>query len=233
MSRRKFDYRRSNSHIQPYHRCEAFDDEVIDYLYRAGLRNIAFAPESGDTEILKSVKKRVDLAKLEKVVKSSIKRGLIVGVFIVIGFPKDSKESLKKTLKLVRKMALSDAYDCTVSKFVPYPGSELFFELQQNGKIDLDDKFFNSPVDFYSDGTHSYCEGLNGKELYDWMIKLFWNFYLLSFITHPIRTARICLKALLTRKEETRYAKFLTERVFTRTIWYFKSLKYKFTKSRV
>ncbi|OFZ51843.1 MAG: hypothetical protein A2381_00880 [Bdellovibrionales bacterium RIFOXYB1_FULL_37_110] len=218
-------------------RSESFDKELVDYLYRAGLKNLAFAPESGDKEILKQVKKKVDLEKFEDAARTCVKRGIVTGVFIVIGFPNDTHESLKKTLKLVRKMAFLGIHDCTVSKFVPYPGSELFFELQAEGKITFNNKFFESPIDFYSEQSNSFCKNLSEKELYNWMLKLFMNFYILSFLTHPFRTFKICMKALLTRREETRYAKFLTDKVYLRTKWLYKGFTYqcnkKFRKSKL
>ena len=42
-------------------RAEVFDAEVADLLYRSGCRALAFAPESGSPEILKIVRKQVDL----------------------------------------------------------------------------------------------------------------------------------------------------------------------------
>lgn len=204
-------------------RSETFDEEVADLVYRAGCRNLAFAPESGDPEILKSVKKQVKLDNLEKAAKIAVKRGLSLSVFIVIGFPKDSPESMKKTLRFLRRMATIGVQDCVVSKFVPYPGSPLFKDLQASGKLALDNEFFLTPMDFYTKGSDSYCDGLTSRQLYRWMLYLFLNFYILSFITHPLRTARIMLKAVFTGYEETRYAKFLNEKIYTRTKWLFKS----------
>jgi len=198
-------------------RSEVFDAEVADLIYRSGCRNLAFAPESGDPEVLKAVKKRVNLEALTKAAKTSVKRGLNLSVFIVIGFPTDSTSSMRNTLKLVRKMAWIGVQDCVISKFVPYPGSPLFHELQARGKIELDDEFFVSPMDFYTQGSESFCDNLSSKKLHFWMLYLFWNFYLISFATHPIRTVRILFRAIFTRYEETRYAKFLVEKLHTRT----------------
>ena len=81
-----------------------------------------------------------------------MKRGLKLSCFIVIGFPDDTPATLRMTLRLIRSMAVLGVYDVAVSKFVPYPGSELFTRLQREGKIELDDDFFVSPMDFYTPG---------------------------------------------------------------------------------
>ncbi len=51
---------------------------------------------------------------------------------------------------------------------------------------------------------------------------MFLSFYILSVLAHPIRTLVICVKAVLTGYEETRYAKFLNEKLYTRTKWTFR-----------
>lgn len=208
-------------------RSEVFDREVAALVYQAGCRNLAFAPESGDERVLKEVKKQVNLKHLEQAARDAVAAGLNVSVFIVIGFPTDDRGSMRKTAKFLRKMAMIGVHDCVVSKFTPYPGSPLFIELQEKGKIALNDKFFISPMDFYARDAESYCENLPPGDLYRWMLYLFMNFYVLSMLTHPFRTIYICLKALLTGYEETRYAKFLNEKVYTRTKWLLRGRSYR------
>ena len=214
-------------------RSEVFDREVASLVYRAGCRNLAFAPESGDEQVLKEVKKKVNLKHLEQAARDAVATGLNVSMFIVIGFPTDNRNSMRRTASFLRKMALIGVHDCVVSKFIPYPGSPLFVELQQQGKIALDDQFFISPMEFYAKETKSYCENLDSKKLHQWMMYLFLNFYILSVLTHPLRTIYICLKALLTGYEETRYAKFLNEKVYTRTKWLFKGWSYKVNRVKL
>jgi radical SAM superfamily enzyme YgiQ (UPF0313 family) len=211
-------------------RSEVFDGEVADLIYRAGCRNLAFAPESGDPRILKDIKKHLSIENLEKAAMTAVARGLNLSVFIVIGFPTDDRESMRASLKFLRRMARHGVQDCVVSKFTPYPGSPLFKELQAAGKIGLDDEFFITPMDFYTSGSASYCNNLSSKELHGWMLVLFWNFYLLSFVMYPWRTARILLKALFAGTEETRYAKFLNEKLYTRSKWLMKSWLYRWRR---
>ena len=53
-------------------RAEVFDAEVADLLYRSGCRALAFAPESGSPEILKVVKKQVDLDHMLDAMRSAV-----------------------------------------------------------------------------------------------------------------------------------------------------------------
>jgi radical SAM superfamily enzyme YgiQ (UPF0313 family) len=200
-------------------RSEIFDEEVADLLYRSGCRAMSFAPESGSKEILKDVKKQVDLENLEKAVKVSLKRGFKLSCFIVIGFPSETVKSLDKSLKFIRKLAFMGVHDIAVSKFVPYPGSELFRQLQANGKIEFDDAFFVSPMDFYTTKAPSYSDNISSKRLYLTMLYMFSNFYILSFILRPYRVLHALTLAVFSGKEETRYAKWFVDKFFTRRKW--------------
>lgn len=200
-------------------RAEVFDEEVAALLYRSGCRALAFAPESGSPEILKAVKKQVDLDKMLVSMRVAVRRGLKLSCFIVIGFPDETPKTLRQTVRLIRKMAVRGVYDVAVSKFVPYPGSELFLRLQREGKIQLDDEFFVSPMDFYTKKAPSYADAVSTSRLYWTMLWMFVNFYVLSFGLRPLRMIRAIAKAILTGTEETRYAKWFVDRFYTRRRW--------------
>jgi anaerobic magnesium-protoporphyrin IX monomethyl ester cyclase len=200
-------------------RAEVFDEEVADLLYRSGCRALAFAPESGSKTILKAVKKQVDLDHMLTAMRAAVKRGLKLSCFIVIGFPDDTPGTLRQTLSLIRRMAVLGVYDVAVSKFVPYPGSELFRRLQREGKIKLDDEFFVSPMDFYTSRAPSYADAVSTRRLYWTMLWFFVNFYVISFALRPWRVVRALSRAVFTGVEETRYAKWFVDVLFTRRRW--------------
>ena len=198
-------------------RAENFDNEVALSVYKAGCKNMAFAPESASSEILASVKKDVDLEQIEKAIKVAVANDINLSCFLVIGFPLETIETLRMALKFVKKLAYLGVSDIGLAQFVPYPGSELFDQLLKSGQIKLDDEFFLSPMEFYLKTSRCYAKNLTSKQLYDWQIKILVNFYLLSFFCRPLKTFRNIIKALLFRKEETRYAKFITDIIYRRT----------------
>jgi radical SAM superfamily enzyme YgiQ (UPF0313 family) len=200
-------------------RAEVFDAEVADLLYRSGCRALAFAPESGSPAILKAVKKQVDLGHMLDAMRAAVRRGLKLSCFIVIGFPDDTPATLRDTLRLIRRMAMLGVYDVAVSKFVPYPGSALFRRLQQEGKLQLDDQFFVSPMDFYTARAPSYADVVSTRRLYWTMLWMFVNFYVISFTLRPWRVVRALARAVVTGREETRYAKWFVDVLFTRRRW--------------
>jgi len=200
-------------------RSEVFDREVADLLYLSGCRSLAFAPESGSPEILEKIKKQVDLGRMLEAMRIAVRRDFRLSCFIVIGFPDDTRRTLRQTLGLVRRMAVLGVHDVAVSKFVPYPGSSLFRRLQEEGRIAVDDEFFLSPMDFYTRKAPSYSEHLTTRQLYAAMLWMFVNFYIISFACRPFRTARILLRAVVTGTEETRFAKWLNDFLFVRRRW--------------
>lgn len=200
-------------------RAEVFDEEVADLLYRSGCRALAFAPESGSPEILRIVKKQVHLDRMLRSMRAAVTRGLKLSCFIVIGFPDDTPATLRRTLALIRRMAVLGVHDVAVSKFVPYPGSELFRRLQREGKIQLDDAFFVSPMDFYTRRAPSYAGAVSTRRLYWTMLWMFVNFYLVSFAVRPLRVLGTLATALRTGTEHTRYAKWFMDRIVTRRRW--------------
>ena len=116
-------------------------------------------------------------------------------------------------------MALLGVHDVAVSKFVPYPGSELFRRLQAEGKIELDDEFFVSPMDFYAKSAPSYADALPTERLHRAMLWMFVNFYAISFARRPLRALRALTRAVFGGVEETRYAKWFVDRFYTRRRW--------------
>jgi anaerobic magnesium-protoporphyrin IX monomethyl ester cyclase len=200
-------------------RSEVFDAEVADLLYRSGCRALAFAPESGSAEIRKVVKKQVDIDHMLAAVRAAVKRGLKLSVFIVVGFPQDTPKSMRETTRLIRKLAVLGVHDIAVSKFVPYPGSQLFKELQAAGKLELDDQFFVSPMDFYTDKAPSYSDAISTKRLYRTMLWMFSNFYVISFALRPWRVFHALVSVVRDGTEETRYAKWFADRLFVRRRW--------------
>jgi hypothetical protein len=87
--------------------------------------------------------------------------------------------------------------------------------------VTLDDAFLLSPMDFYGrNGMQvSYSDHLSSKELYWWMIRLYVNFYGLSFVRRPWRALATVARVFLKGREETRYAKWFRDVFKTRRKW--------------
>lgn len=200
-------------------RAEAFDQELAFALETSGLRNLALAPESGSVEILKAIKKQVDLDKLLDSARYIVKTKMTLAVFIVIGFPEDNKKTLRQSLSLVRKLALIGAHDVTVSKFTPYPGSPYFHRFVKEGKIMPDYQNVSKMINFYASESESYCDNFTTKQLHRYMLWFFLNFYVLSFLIRPWRVLSNFKDYFERGIENTRYMRMFSELFTHRKKW--------------
>lgn len=174
-------------------RSEVIDEEVAAALYRTGCRNICYAPESGSEDTLKRVKKRVQLDRLVRSIQGSLREGMVVRVNLIIGFPHETRRHVWETMKFTWKLALLGVHDAGVYQFSPYPGTELFHELREEGKIGaLDDAYFRSLLNYKSFSvTADYCRHLGPRELAFWRSFGMASFFALSFAVRPWRFAQL------------------------------------------
>jgi radical SAM superfamily enzyme YgiQ (UPF0313 family) len=200
-------------------RCEAFDEELAFALEQSGLKNFALAPESAAEEILKAIKKQIKLNNFFQAVRIIKKTKITVGCFIVIGFPEDTQETLKKSLTMIRRLALMGIDDITVSKFTPYPGSPYYKDFVTKGIIKEQLDSLSDIISFYSMHSRSYCDELTPKQLHSWMLWMFLNFYVISFITRPLKVIKNFWDYFFKGIENARYMRFFTEIFFLRRDW--------------
>ncbi len=193
-------------------RCEALDEEVCRSLHRSGCRNLSFAPESGSPAVLERIRKRVDLVRLRRAARSAVRSGLNVKLNIIMGLPEDSPAELRQTLGFLIRMALDGVHDVGVTLFCPYPGSELFSELQSSGRVgELGDEFFLG-LGAYKDVSRSspLASRVGPAALNRYRLLAFLVFYGVQYAVRPWRLMRL-VSNLLRGREESRLDKSLRD----------------------
>jgi radical SAM superfamily enzyme YgiQ (UPF0313 family) len=159
-------------------RSEAIDDEVAQLLYRSGMISMAYAPESGSETVRKLIKKKMHNDRLFESIRAAIKAKLNVACFMVIGFPHDRVEHLEETLPFVSRLADEGVEDMQVTFYMALPGTELFYQLYDAGKIVIDRKyFFHILAGSSIFPSVSYCAQLSLRQLLVWKLRLFFQFY--------------------------------------------------------
>jgi radical SAM superfamily enzyme YgiQ (UPF0313 family) len=132
-------------------RSEALDEETLTLLKRAGCNYLAFAPESGSPRMLEKLKKRIHLDRITAAIRTAVRIGLVVRVNIVIGFPGETRTYLYKTLWYGIKLSALGADEIQPNLYSPYPGSELFQEILDEGRLTLNDAYFLGLTSLNSD----------------------------------------------------------------------------------
>ena len=110
-------------------------EQSMEYMRRSGCVRVNIGVESGNNEILRSVKKGHTIEKAYPAVDLCRQKGIEVGAFFMIGFPEETEETLRDTLTAIKKI---NADNIMLSIFTPYPGSELFEVCKELGVVDDD-----------------------------------------------------------------------------------------------
>lgn len=116
-------------------RADRVDPELLVLMRRAGCWQISYGIESGDPEILKSMRKRLDLAQIRKALAWSRAAGLRTKGFFIVGFPGETPETLERTRRLACELPLDDI---SVMQMTPFPGSELYSMAGEAGTFNRD-----------------------------------------------------------------------------------------------
>ncbi|GJM22995.1 MAG: B12-binding domain-containing radical SAM protein [Planctomycetota bacterium] len=202
-------------------RCEVVDDEVSSLLRRSGGRSLNFAPESGSEAVRKKVRKQMKEESLFKAVDAALAHKLNISAFFVMGFPGDTVEDLKQTVKWAGRLGRLGIDDVAVGFYFPIPGTTFFRELEEQGKAELTEDLMLAPI-FVHDSKlrdeHNYSQTLSSRTLTYWRYRTVYAFYWRAFLLHPTRGFRI-LGNLLRGREESKMDSFmqiLKERFFTK-----------------
>lgn len=186
-------------------RCEAIDGEVVDKLWESGCRNMNYAPESGSPAVLKRIKKKVKLPRLEASARAAIRRGFSMKIHIIFAFPDETPYEMWETFKFGVKCAWMGVPDSSFIPYGAYPGSELYHQLVKQNRIEpMSDDYFNSLIPFSDlQNAKSYNPYLKDKHLV-WARYLYFTlFYGTMYLRRPWRLVRTLVN-LVCGKEESR-----------------------------
>ena len=97
--------------------------EVTDLLYEGGCRHIAFGVESGSQVILKRMQKGQTVDDIRQGIANAKASGLMVRVYLMVGFPGETWETVQDTVDLMLECAPGEF---SVYPLIPYPGTPLY-----------------------------------------------------------------------------------------------------------
>lgn len=137
----------------------AFDDEVFEIASKAGLKMTMWGLESGSDKIMNSINKGIDLNKRFDILKSANKYGIWNFAFIFFGYPMETKEDAKETIKML----------CDNYKIINSYGRSVF-SMGKHAKLALEPEKFGITKIFeneeeFSPSINFECVGMNKKEL--------------------------------------------------------------------
>ena len=85
-------------------RVECVNDEVLKLMKAAGCHTIALGLESTDPAVLKNIRKNINLDQVKTAVKLIRQNNIDTVMFCVVGFPGETRESIKGTIKFLKSL---------------------------------------------------------------------------------------------------------------------------------
>jgi radical SAM superfamily enzyme YgiQ (UPF0313 family) len=161
----------------------------------AGCRLMIVGYESGEQQILKNIKKGATIDMALRFTDNAKKVGLKIHGDFIIGLPGETRESIRKTMDFAKRL---DTETIQVSVAHPYPGTEFYDYVKQNGLIAIesltDDSGHQLPNITYP--------GLDRGELMDAVEKFYGEYYF-----RPRVIWRVVRRAIFNSDERRRLTK--------------------------
>lgn len=152
-------------------RVNNIDFEMLKEMRSAGCKLIRYGVESADEKVLKYMNKNITIDQVKRAFKLTKKAGILALGGFMFGFPVDTRETMEKTLKLMKELN-PDLMQASIP--MPYPGTRMYEQVKEAGQLD-----FNSWEDF--DMTHGPVVKINGitkEEMKGILSRVYKEFYL-------------------------------------------------------
>lgn len=117
-------------------RADTFDEELLRLMKESGCHRLYLSPESGDQWVVDNIiNKKLDLGKVEEVVRLCKKVGIKVTCSFVIGLIGETKENIRKTIEFSRRLRELGADRFGFNIATPYYGSRLHELAKEKGYL--------------------------------------------------------------------------------------------------
>lgn len=153
--------------------------EVLGLMKKAGCVHISYGIESGDQQVLNLAKKQITLEQVKHAVCYTAEAGIEPEGLFMLGLPGDTRESMQKTINLAKRLPFGYAQFAITT---PFPGSELYYELVRQQKIDpyAWDQFSQYAALGGKNSTQIVYvpDGLSSEDIFRWQKKALREFYM-------------------------------------------------------
>jgi len=131
-------------------RVDTMDEEMLKWMKKAGCWMIAYGIESGSQKILDKSKKQITINQIKEAINLTHDVGIKVYGYFIIGLIGETKETIKQTIDLAKKLPITFAIFHTAA---PYPDTEFYKEVKKNGwlvseKWEDVDQGTNTPISY-------------------------------------------------------------------------------------
>jgi anaerobic magnesium-protoporphyrin IX monomethyl ester cyclase len=109
-------------------------EEEFDGCKRSGLRRVLVGVESGSQEMMDWMMKDIKLEQVYETARRCAERDIAVIFPFIVGFPGESDESVRDTLRVAMELnAMHPSFTTPIFYFKPYPGSKITQDVVDRG----------------------------------------------------------------------------------------------------
>jgi radical SAM superfamily enzyme YgiQ (UPF0313 family) len=113
-------------------RVDVTDRKLLKLMARAGCQTIQYGFESGSSTILKAMNKKTTHEQIENAVNLTLEAGIRPTGNFMIGFPEETRETVRETVELGKKIKKRGAW-VALSILTPYPGTYYYKRAEKIG----------------------------------------------------------------------------------------------------
>lgn len=136
-----------------------------------GVYKINFGVETASPRLQKEIGKRLDLGKLVEAIRQTRRLGMIPFGFFMLGFPGETREEMKQTIRFATG---SDLLTAKFFQVIPYPGTELGRQWQRRQQ----DQFVTPGMEQYHFFSQRVtCSDLDPREVNDLVAEAYLRFF--------------------------------------------------------
>ncbi|MBU2530452.1 MAG: B12-binding domain-containing radical SAM protein [Elusimicrobia bacterium] len=160
-------------------RADIMREDSIDLLKKVGVGEVSVAVETASKRLQKLICKNLDLDKTRRVIEMLAKRRIFTRGFFIMGFPTETEEEMRSTIRFAHKSPLHLALFFTPN---PFRNTKLFDMFKKAGKLPEN----SNSIDFeYYDSAFNASEVSTNRSRFLYR----WAYY--GFYFNPIRAYRI------------------------------------------
>jgi radical SAM superfamily enzyme YgiQ (UPF0313 family) len=183
------------------------DYDTLKTLRDNGLRLLLVGFESGNQQILNTIKKGIKLEVARQFMKNCHDLGITVHGTFIIGLPVETRETIEETIRFACEIS---PHTIQVSIAAPYPGTELYEQAQANSWFTDNTLVANSGI---QTSTLHY-PGLSSADIEDAVEEMYRRFYFRPKAIIPIVKEMLTDPQMLVRRlrEGGEFFNYLKER---------------------
>jgi radical SAM superfamily enzyme YgiQ (UPF0313 family) len=111
------------------------DESLFEKMARSRCRELLIGVESGSPELLKRIAKDIKLEQVVMAAERCARHGVGARFPFIIGFPGEPERSVWETIAVAKQLRrLSPRFHVNIFSYAPYPGSDLYRALEQDGE---------------------------------------------------------------------------------------------------